>query len=118
VRRAAAAAGLGFALRGPAEESARGQIGDPVPFARNQVTLSAPAQSVIAGQAAFLKEHPGVVATLTATCTPEEGKRFGPGVLATLRANKVRDELIARGGVARARVETAAAASAAAPVAV
>jgi hypothetical protein len=77
------------------------------PPCRRRHNRSSPARRPFC-QAAFLKEHPGVVVTVTATCTPEEGKRFGPGVLATLRASKVRDELIARGGVARARVEAAA----------
>ena len=87
-------------------------IGEPVPFDQNKVTLSAPALSVIAKQAAFLEEHSEIMVIIEGYCTPEEGKSFGPGVLARLRANKVRDELTKHGGVAGSRIRTATVASA------
>jgi eukaryotic-like serine/threonine-protein kinase len=100
-------AGLAFALHGSSDAIA-GQVGDPVPFLNNQIVLTAPAQPVIATEAAFIKDHPDIALTVKGYCTPEEGKRFGPGVLAKLRANKVRDELADRSGVPKSRIQTAA----------
>ena len=108
---ALAAGGLIFWL--PAlSPSPRRQISDAVPFAQNAVALSLAAHSVVASEAAFLKENPKVTVTIKGYCTPEEGRRFGPGVLATLRTNKVRDELVARGGIPGTRITHAATATA------
>jgi outer membrane protein OmpA-like peptidoglycan-associated protein len=104
---AALGAGLGFALHGSSDAIA-GQVGDPVPFLSNQIVLTTPAQPVIATEAAFIKDHPDVAVTVKGYCTPEEGKRFGPGVLAKLRANRVRDALADRSGVPKSRIQTAA----------
>jgi hypothetical protein len=101
------AAGLTAVLMRPTPP-APSEIGDAVPFARNAVALSPPARSVIAREAAFLKHNPAVTVTIRSYCTPEEGKRFGPGVLATLRSNKVRDDLVALGGIAGTRIAPAA----------
>jgi outer membrane protein OmpA-like peptidoglycan-associated protein len=71
------------------------------------VVLSAPALSIVATEAEFLKANPNVEVTLKGYCTPEEGRRYGPGVLAALRASKVRDELVDRGDIANTRIAAA-----------
>ena len=87
-------------------------IGSPVPFVEGQVTLSSSARASIDRQATYLKDHPEFSATVRGYCTPREGERFGPGVLAELRANKVRNELVGRDAVPAGRILTAGAAKA------
>ena len=89
-------------LRPPAPK----MIGRPVPFAEGEVTLSRPTRAALDEQAAFLKGHPEITVIIEGSCTPPESRR-GPGVLAQLRANKIRHELIDHYGMAAARIRVA-----------
>ena len=82
-------------------------IGDPLAFERDKVSLSAAATGTIDRQAAYLREHPDVAVIVEGYLSDDEDAREGRGVLARLRADKVRKALTER-GIAAARVQTTA----------
>jgi class 3 adenylate cyclase len=79
-------------------------IGDAIIFDKDGVDLSKSDVAAIGRQAVFLRDNPRIVATIKVYCSPDEGARIGPHVLAVLRANKIRDALKTR-GVAGERIK-------------
>jgi class 3 adenylate cyclase/outer membrane protein OmpA-like peptidoglycan-associated protein len=85
------------ALAAPPEAQTTSVIGEPIFFEKGKVTLSDAARSTIDQQAAFLQDNPKITVTIEGHCSPDEGSREGPAVLAQLRANQVRNALRERG---------------------
>lgn len=98
------ASGLGSASDPTSVAYFNQTIGDRVLFAVDQSTLSAEAQTVLAGQANWLNQNPGYSAIIEGHAD-EQGTREYNLALGERRANAVREFLISR-GVAGNRLRT------------
>lgn len=82
-------------------------IGEPLMFESGTISLSEKAKATLDRQAAYLRERPDVAVTVEGYSSQTEDARKGEGVLADLRARRVRAALTER-GVAATRIRTSA----------